>query len=109
MNEYQFCEERLFKGFGELSLIPSYMRDGIKLYVLQGIPMGGFGGKLLSNDLMGALGHADDNNQRAIMDWARLLYNYVPRSCWGSPENYKNWISSGGIAGQMKARESEGA
>lgn len=80
-------------------LIPGHMVGGIKRYVLNGIPPGGFLTALLSNDFMGAVGKADDDNQRALISWAQFLYNHVPSGCFGSPDAFNKWIERGGIVG----------
>ena len=79
-------------------LIPPHMVGGLKRYVLRGIPMGDFGHKLLSNDFMGAMGRADEDNARALQGWAVMFYNYVPSDCYGSPEKVKAWIAQGGLS-----------
>jgi len=104
MTNYEYNKERLENGLASLR-IPPHMHNGIKRYVLDGIPIGDFGRMLLSNDLMGCVGRADSENQYAIAEWCKLLYNYVPAGCYGSPEAYSAWLASGGIKGQ----ESEAA
>lgn len=92
-----YVEERIREG---LHLIPPHMHDGILLYVLDGIPMGSFGNAVLANDFMDAAGRADEDNFRALGNWARFLYNYVPGNCKGSPERVRSWIGGGGLRGQ---------
>lgn len=89
-------------------LIPGHMLGGIKRYILNGIPPGGFLSALLSNDFMGAVGKADDENCRRLHGWAQFLYNYAPNGCHGSPDAFSEWIKRGGIAG-IDATETEAA
>jgi len=79
--------------------LPSHMIGSVKRYVLRGIGGGSFLTALFSNDLIGAIGKADAENQEAIGAWAQFLYNSIPGNCHGSPEKVAAWIASGGIAG----------
>jgi hypothetical protein len=80
--------ERLRAGF---HLIPSHMREGIILYVLDGIKGGGFLQALLCNDFIAACSHADLENSFALHGWGRFLVNHCPPDCFGNPENYLEW------------------
>lgn len=82
--------------------VPGHCRPGLAEYLLVGCPVGGFLEAVLSNDLMGALGKADDVNLRALHAYGMFLYNHAPLGSYGSPENYKAWIESGGILCHMK-------
>lgn len=82
-------------------LVPEYMRGGIIRYVMSGIPPGGFLTAVFANDLMEAVGKADNVNQRNLVNYARFLYNYVPSNCKGSYETVDAWVKSGGINGQQ--------
>lgn len=79
---------RLRKGY---HLIPSHMREGITIYVLDGIRPGGFLQALLCNDFLAACAHADLENSFALHGWGRFLYNHVPAAAFGSPDNYLEW------------------
>jgi len=41
---------------------------------------------VLENDLMGALGKADYQNQHRLHEICSYVYNDVPSDVWGSPE-----------------------
>lgn len=71
-----------------------YMADGLRLYFEHGIEPGDFMLCVLANDLMGACGHADLNNQRALWNWAAWLYNYAPVGSYGSRERVYAWIEA---------------
>lgn len=75
-------------------LIPAHMWGGVERYLLHGIPPGGFLTAVLSNDLMGAFGKADDENTAAMRNWAMFIYNYMPNGCHGSPEKVRAWLAS---------------
>jgi hypothetical protein len=47
---------------------------------------------VLSNDLMGAVGRADDDNLRALPAIASYIYNELPGNCHGSREIVSAWI-----------------
>lgn len=66
--------------------------DGLKRYVEEGIPVGGFLSAVISNDLREACGRADDYNLRVIPIYVAWLYNEAPGGCWGSKENMDAWI-----------------
>jgi hypothetical protein len=74
-------------------LIPSHMIGAVKRYILQGIPPGSFLTAVLCNDLRAAFAQADDDNAAAMQGWVRFFYNYAPSGCWGSTENYHNWLA----------------
>ena len=73
--------------------VPEHMRYGITVWVA--LPkwhlLGGFLKSLLSNDLMGAMGRADEVNLKALPDWGNFLHNNVPSRCFGSPEAVNEW------------------
>ncbi len=89
----------------KLEMLPPHMRGAMQRYIERGIPPGSFLEAVLSNDLMGAYGKADDDNRAAMRDYAVFLYSYSPSGCHGSPSKVSNWISGGGLAG----REEEAA
>jgi hypothetical protein len=99
MNQATDSKSRVELTIDELAhLIPEYMVDGVKLYVLKGCPMGSFGTHLFCNDFMSAAGHADAENERCLFGWAKPIY-HLPRGCWGSPEAVKKWTEKGGLEG----------
>lgn len=72
----------------------SYMADGMQRYVEKGIRPGDFVIALLSNDLVNAVGRADSQNQAALVDWIKFMYNELPSGCWGTPEKVQNWLGT---------------
>lgn len=68
------------------------MLDGIKRYIEYGIPPGSFLSGIISNDLREAVSSADDENLHNIPAFLAYFYNEAPSSCWGSPEQMKNWM-----------------
>lgn len=81
--------------------LPHHMQDAMARYVQSGIPPGSFLTAVLSNDLMGAMGHADDINRTFIFDYAVFLKSQAPIGCWGSPQHVEDWIADGGLNGLL--------
>lgn len=86
-----------------LDTLPAHMREGIKAWIEQGRPTGSFLHALLSNDLMGAIGKADDQNSAAMRQWCNYLYNYAPAGCFGSLAKVAAWAEHRGLKGQVAA------
>lgn len=84
----------------DVSAIPPWLLEGMNNYVQFGIPNGDFLEAVFANDLMGAMGRADEQYSRpalhAICTW---IYQYAPMDCRGSRENAKAWIKAGGAVG----------
>lgn len=91
--------------------IPSHMQESIDTWVQYGAPhpseMGSFLRAVLTNDLKGAVMHADDRNRAAIVAWVVYLYNEVPGSAHGSLEKLLDWHERGGL--QVKRASGEAA
>ena len=68
------------------------MHEGILKYIYNHIPAGLFLEMVFSNDLVGAIGAADDSNIENIPAYAAYLYNYAPTGCWGSNDKYNKWV-----------------
>lgn len=85
------------------SVIPHHMRSGIRLYVMHGVPMGGFLTAIFANDFMEAAGRADGANRHALFGYAQFLYSSVPSSCKGSYAAIEAWKARGGLFGQEVA------
>jgi len=80
--------------------LPTHMRDGFRRYIEHGIEGGGFINAVLENNLMRAMGKADDFNRVAMFSICDFVYNDAPATCHGSPERVRAWIESGGINGR---------
>lgn len=76
----------------EYSKIRPEIIESIRAYADEGRPTGGFLKAVLSNDLQGAFGKADDGNQATMFEIISYCYNEIPSACWGSPEAVKKWI-----------------
>lgn len=85
--------------------IPTHMHESIVLYVRHGIHPGGFLTAVLSNDLMESVGRADVHNISSLPAYGRLLWNNLPPTSWGSPDDVKAWVKSGGAIGLGLVKE----
>jgi len=73
-------------------MIPERTLDGIKRYVEDRIPPGGFLTAVLENNLKESFARADDENLVTIFELVSYIYNRIPFICWGSPEKVKKWL-----------------
>lgn len=80
-----------------LVTLPFHMRGAIQRWIEHGQNgrPGQFLSALLSNDLMRAVGHADEANLAALHDWAIYLNCYAPSGSYGSAENFASWRGIG--------------
>jgi len=89
--EQRFVREELEKGLVSLH-IPHHMHAAIRTHVNDRRPVGDFLTALLENNLKESVIRADHINLAALVDWCRLLYNFVPSACQGSPAKVKAWL-----------------
>jgi hypothetical protein len=66
--------------------------EGLERYVRYRIPTGSFLRAVLSNDLMGAMGKADEENREDIFEICQYIHNHLPIACHGSPKAVKEWL-----------------
>jgi hypothetical protein len=69
--------------------IPDRMMGGLTRYIEEGIMPGDFLTAVLENDLMEAVGRADDENAANLPAYIGYLYNVAPSNCFGSREKVK--------------------
>ncbi len=84
------------------SRIPPRMHGGIVRYMLFGVMPGNFLTAIFSNDLMGALRAADDENVRLLWLYGNFLHNYAEPNSFGSVGSVKAWSLKGGVYGAPK-------
>ena len=72
--------------------VPEYMHEPLRRYVINHLPVGSFLTAVLSNDLLQAVNSADKQNSKALVNWVRLVYNYLPSKCSGSPQAVNEWL-----------------
>ena len=75
-------------------MIPERTKQAIDQYVSAHTPRGGFLTAVLSNDLKGAFGRADEENRAALFDIVGYCYNEIPSECWGSPAKVEAWLAA---------------
>lgn len=76
---------------------PSYLKqkhyDSISLYVRKGVNPGHFLAAVLANNLMEAMGRADDESVGDLKAITMFIYNDVPSMCIGSKEEVNAWLN----------------
>ena len=78
--------------------VPEHCVDGLAGYLSGDYKRpGGFLTAVLSNDLFGAFGKADETNMLAIRTYVLFLYNEAPGGSYGSPEHVNDWLTRGEI------------
>ena len=76
------------------ALIPSQIIEALSSYVENGTPTGSFLAAVIANDLMDAVGRADDENIRVLRSICGFVHNEFPHGSHGSREIYKDWIEA---------------
>lgn len=69
-------------------------KGGLERFRDHGIPPGDFLQAVLENNLMEAMGRADEQNEADIFEICQYVYNEMPHNCHGSPEIFKIWVDS---------------
>jgi len=67
--------------------------EGLDRYAKYRIPTGHFLQAVLCNDLMEAIGRADEENRADLFEICDYIYNHMPFQCHGSPEKVKAWLA----------------
>ena len=75
-------------------VIREEMIEALEGYVQNRLPVGCFLQAILENNLVEALGRADEQNLLNIPAYGAWLYNEAPGNCWGSPEIVKEWLKA---------------
>lgn len=74
-----------------------YMRAAVERWLEDGvIDPGSFLWAVVTNDLLLAVGKADDENKHLLAEWARWFYNKAPGGSHGSIEKVKAWAKAHG-------------
>ena len=74
--------------------IPEGVLSELYNYVQTRRPTGDFLYAVLTNDLLSAFAHADQDSVAGMPGLIRFIYWEVePGYCWGSPEKVKAWLS----------------
>lgn len=79
--------------------LPEHTHSVLVSYIETGEdPYDDFFDAILSNDLKGAIHHADDLNLPIIHHIVAWLYNYAPSACQGTEFKVKKWKENGGMS-----------
>jgi len=88
-------------------LIPPHMHMAVKNWVKYGRPGGGFLSAMMEHNVYDAIGRADLENQKAIVDWVKFMHNYLPGGCHGSEKTVSEWYRNGGLVGRYVKEDRE--
>lgn len=69
------------------------MRAALDAYAREHHPIGDFLTAVLENDLMGAMGRADEDNLLNMPAICAYVYNEMPSRCHGSVEQVDAWLA----------------
>lgn len=69
-------------------------KHSIDRYVERGFECGGFLTCVLENDLMGAMGRADDSSRVNLYAICNYVYNDIPSNVHGSPERVRKHLQA---------------
>lgn len=83
----------------KLDMLPTYMHRSISAYIDNGHAPGEFLRAIICNDLKEASGRADSVNKNLLNEYVEFFFNYAPKDCWGSVENFQQWCLSRGLNG----------
>ena len=80
--------------FAEFDNVPLRLRESLQRYVEHRIPPGGFLEAVLSNDLMLAVGYADEDSLACLKDLCVIVNCRLPCVCHGSRDRVRQWIAN---------------
>lgn len=92
MMAFEYPVEEWFTG--EYADIPVHMQEAIKRYVIERLRPGHFLSAVITNDLRGAVDHADAENLPLVKRYVQWFYNRAPAICHGNPQRMEDWLSS---------------
>ena len=69
------------------------IKESIDAYVESGRPLGGFLTAVMENDLMQAMGRADEGNRIGLHAICGYIYMEIPSECHGSREKVEAWYA----------------
>ena len=74
---------------------PKSVESSLRNYLEHHTATGGFLECVLSNDLAGSFGRADETNRACLYEIIQFLYNEAPAISWGSKNKYNTWLKGG--------------
>ena len=81
------------------AMVPEHLRNGLRLYIEQGVKPGSFLMGVLENDLRNAIFKGDTDSLAGLRPLVLFLHNYAPGECHGNPTRVANWMISRGLRG----------
>lgn len=81
--------------------LPRTLREGVKLYIEQGILPGSFLRAVISNNLKESFAQADHINQHRMFQIVKWFYAECPIPAWGSEKKMLKWQAAGGLKGMQ--------
>ena len=70
------------------------IKEAIDRYAKERCPVGDFLTAVLANDLMEAMGRADEDNRKDLFEICSYVYNHIPTMCHGSRKRVKEWLAA---------------
>jgi hypothetical protein len=74
--------------------LPPHTQESLDLYAKERMFPGGFLKAVLCNDLSGSVSRADSGNLKNLPAIVAYVYNRLPAGCWGSSEDFDNWLNN---------------
>ena len=74
--------------------IPMPIKAALDRWAAKGHPTGHFVQAVLKNDLMEAVGRADDYSRKALREICMYVHNELPSGCHGSSEKVRAWAET---------------
>ena len=71
--------------------VPSHLIGGLVRYIVQGILPGETLQAVLANDLMDAMGRADEQTAAGMKAVCLFLFNHAPNGCFGGRDFILEW------------------
>jgi hypothetical protein len=68
------------------------IKNSLDLYINHKIKPGGFLTAVLENNLIAAVGQADEQNINRLREICAYVYNKIPFESWGSKVEVANWL-----------------
>jgi hypothetical protein len=91
LSKNMYINEHLEEGLFLLP-IPERMKGGIRRYVYDGIPPGGFLMAIMEGNLVNAWILADTENRVILHHYAHLVYDFMPSFMMGSKEKVVDYL-----------------
>lgn len=94
MDDLVARKEDELRGAAEGLDLDEELRESLIRYAVHGVPTGGFLRAFLANDLMQAIGRADERSQAQFRQLALFVHNWLGSECHGSYDAVDAWTAS---------------